>query len=364
MPIQTTLSLHDRLISDCELMIQYALSKGKSIPGVIVRIVEEYKSLMAQRAIDSSTTLTPAELGQVQSLISVHDFLSKIVDPATPESIRFLIEEEAKPSRFKFVSKITFIREMMLAAIISLIAFVGLSTFSFVAVVGEESSNIFDFSGFPLLINLLFLMSAAGLGASFASLFKANRYIVRGTFEPRYKSSYWLRFTLGIISGLLLAALIPLDQGGNMPELEVLTRPTLAMLGGFSVSLVYRVLMRLVEAAEQFFGDKPKEVDDAERRTAKVRNKAERDKSTFIRRLTDIQNLLNQGGDADMLKAMVNDTLGEFVLPTNPTPGLVQAKQVDGEYTADEEKQRKREYHLGINQKIEDVSEEKLRKLN
>jgi hypothetical protein len=37
----------------------------------------------------------------------------------------------------------------------------------------------------------------AGLGACFAALFLANRYIAEGTFDPKYESSYWIRFILG-----------------------------------------------------------------------------------------------------------------------------------------------------------------------
>ena len=57
-------------------------------------------------------------------------------------------------------------------------------------------------SGHVLLYNLLFLIAAAGLGASFQALFQANRYVVAGTFDPKYESSYWIRFVLGLIAGL------------------------------------------------------------------------------------------------------------------------------------------------------------------
>ena len=106
---------------------------------------------------------------------------------------------------------------------------------------------MFESNGIPLLLNLLFLLTAAGLGACFAALFQANRYIADCTFDTKFESSYWIRLILGLMAGLILSQMIPLSEGSNA---IAVTKPTLAMLGGFSAAVVYRIMHRLVEAVE------------------------------------------------------------------------------------------------------------------
>lgn len=102
---------------------------------------------------------------------------------------------------------------------------------------GLESTGGF----FIPVINLLSYVAAAGLGASFFALFKANRYVVTSTFDPNFEPTYWVRFALGLIAGTILGAFV--DIGGGQ-----FGKQTLAALGGFSADAVQRILNRLVEA--------------------------------------------------------------------------------------------------------------------
>ena len=47
------------------------------------------------------------------------------------------------------------------------------------------------------------------------ALFEANKYVVASTFDPKYESSYWIRFVLGLIAGLLLSKFVSLKTGGG-----------------------------------------------------------------------------------------------------------------------------------------------------
>ena len=97
----------------------------------------------------------------------------------------------------------------------------------------------------PLLINELYFLSAAGIGASFFILFKISHYIVNNKYNPKYESYYWIRFLLGLIAGLILASLIP--EIPLIPEEDLsLARPALALLGGFSTVGVYSILESLM----------------------------------------------------------------------------------------------------------------------
>ena len=136
---------------------------------------------------------------------------------------------------------------VVLMALMCLASFVALATSADVNTV-SVSKNILEIHGFPLLLNLLFLLTAAALGACFAALFQANRFIAEGTFDPKYESSYWIRVILGLIAGLLLSHMVPLTND-DISKLSV-TKPMLALLGGFSAAMVYRIISRLIEAVE------------------------------------------------------------------------------------------------------------------
>jgi hypothetical protein len=79
----------------------------------------------------------------------------------------------------------------MIVGLISLMMFIGIALF---AEVNSAGGNILQSNGWALLLNLLFYISAARLGASFSGLYKANSYITNGTFDPIYQASYWIRF--------------------------------------------------------------------------------------------------------------------------------------------------------------------------
>jgi hypothetical protein len=89
-----------------------------------------------------------------------------------------------------------------------------------------------------------FRLTAAAVGACFANLFRAYRYVSAGTYDPKLDMSYWMRLILGLIAGYILAELISLDFD------TMLGRPLLAILGGFSASAVFKFLERLVQSVE------------------------------------------------------------------------------------------------------------------
>jgi len=88
------------------------------------------------------------------------------------------------------------------------------------------------------------------MGASFAVLYEVNRHILQAAFDPIHEPVYWTRFALGLIAGLLLAELVPADTSKSI--YHAVTKPTLALLGGFSASVVYRLLVHLRNTVEAF----------------------------------------------------------------------------------------------------------------
>ncbi len=344
------LSIREQYIQDSNLMLRYALNKGIAIPASIVKTLEGY---VVKDSIDkghtdfNSVTYDPDVVNDLKSLVNTHERLIKIVYPATPDSIRYLIDEENKPSYLKFLSPISFIRQMMGAAMICLVIFMLLSMLTYVSFATDE--NVMGSSGLPMLSNLLFFMAAAGLGASFAELFEADEYITKGTFDPIFLSSYWMRFTLGLIAGMLLATLVPMSEANT--KLELLARPTLAMVGGFASSLVYRILKRFVETVEIMFGGKSKAIKVMNREKSKILGDIKNTRAKFTRQIAELSEALNAGVDPQKVKEKVEKIFDELVPPQESNEEertYEERKQTsfenDTEFSENEEKYREQEY--------------------
>jgi hypothetical protein len=289
-------------------------------------------NLHGERSVESSTDPTDADAGAtLDELIELHNVLAANVAPAKPGTILLLANEAARGGFFTRIGPVPLSRHMMIVALLSLVSVVGLSLFEDVN--AKNLAEPFTGShGMTLLKVELFLLSAAALGAAFAALFEINRYIVAGTFDTRYTTSYWTRLVLGLIAGLMLAELIPLadvssgpmmgasdpqvasspiattpdgspspeSAASNLPDVSAgvatthsspvfspqglgasqrgpdadratlssgsegsgiakVGRPLLAMIGGFSASLVYQILRRLVSSIESLVSGDPRD---------------------------------------------------------------------------------------------------------
>lgn len=273
------ISLKEQLVLECTAMAKHAFASGLQVPGNVIRVLNHFSG--------EKTWNGEMDTGQ---LILAHEQLAKIVDPAKPRTILLMDIEAEQAGVLKFLGAVPFIRRMMLAAIICLILFI---TISLSPEINNrpESWNLFQSSGWALLLKELFLLSAAGLGASFTALFKANRYIVEGTFDPKYESSYWIRFSLGFIAGMILATLIPIEESMNTD----FGKPLLAMLGGFSADLVYRVIARIIETLESLFRGDTRSLVQAKEEQAKARTAEENIKN----RIKAASNIMKLQQDID-----------------------------------------------------------------
>jgi hypothetical protein len=196
------------------------------------------------------------------------------------------------------------VRRLMLASLFFTLVFI-LSSLSPHINIITMRLDIYRMDELLLLHVLVFLMSAAGIGATFQALFTAHSSIANGTYDPRYESSFWTQISLGVIAGLVLSQIIPLgpenlksivsldaaqmnellkalmtseflnllppkDLGGasaeavradlkaitdsiGAPSSNIISKPVLALVGGFSATLVYTVMQRLVTTLESLF---------------------------------------------------------------------------------------------------------------
>src|SRR3954447_14120952 len=240
-------------------MVRYALASGLRVPASAVDTVRRADTTYRDRPDE--------EVPEFDALLRAHGELVRIVAPATPRTI--LLVSEGRRSRLSMLGPVRLVRHMLIAVVVLLVSFV---TLAMSPDVNPRSGDPLTSSGWPLLVNEVFFLTLGGLGAAFSALFTAYRYISDGTYDPKYESTYWLRFILGLMAGLLLPALIPI--GGDAND-NALTKPLLALLGGFSAAMLYRLLERLVTTVESLVRGDSRELQAAEREAAAARAAAE-----------------------------------------------------------------------------------------
>ncbi len=247
-------SLYEYLQEECNAMVKHLSAHGKEIPL-------EASILLRQCSDESNSSEIPEA-----AILKLHRILSRKIAPAHPLTVTLLCKEMNKNIFLRFLGPVSLVRRLMLTAILSLVLFVVISISKYITPKIIEE-NIYNMQGTVVLMILLYYLSSASLGATFSNLFHVNKYISNSTFDPKYESSYWIRLVLGVMAGLMIAVVIPIPSvddgmGNEMKQLVHSSRPLLAMLGGFSSSLVYKILSRLIFAVESIFTGKQDSFDE------------------------------------------------------------------------------------------------------
>ncbi|MFV3130690.1 hypothetical protein [Niveispirillum sp. KHB5.9] len=243
-------------------MVRYALGNGTGMPAELLPKL----SLLDKDAVP------------LADLAELHGQLAGLVAPASPRTILLLAEDRYAGRLLSSFGPLPNVRRLLLAAVLFMLLFI-LASLSEHVNATTIRQDIYSLDRQHLLHMLIYLMSAAGLGASFNALSTAYRFVRAGTYDPRLDSSYWIRIVLGIIAGLLISQLVPLGAV-EMPEATAaghhgssLGKPVLALLGGYSANMVNTVLQRLVETVQAMFkGDSS---DNAAAQETSVRAKAD-----------------------------------------------------------------------------------------
>ena len=297
----------------CMAMCRYALSAGMPVAGWIVDLLSRPLYGSSRGGEGASGTAAGENINeqraQLADLVRAHDHLARLVAPALPQTLVLLERESRAGGLFHSLGPVRLVRQLMVGSIVFLLAFV---TTSLSPHVNLSSGDLFKTSGLDLLTNQLFFLSASGMGASFAALFQVNRYITKGVYDPKYDTSYWARFILGLIAGIVLAGLIPVKGS--------FSKPLLALVGGFSASVVYRILTRIVETLESFVAgetsgnvwrdetSRPTESPDVEQRLRLARS------------LIDLQREPGAAVDAAVVNAKLGDLVAALLDGDNPPP--------------------------------------------
>ncbi len=296
--------LNQIVLPECNSMVKYAWGSGLKVPDEIVENLQKCECKIY--ATDDSIQQKDSNLSECIVLLNkTHYQLSKIVAPAKPNTLA-LFDKEEKNQFLIFLGPVPLIRRMIVIAILSLVALIGLSASTYVN--GDPKSfGLTTNSGMSLLINQLFLMSAASIGTSFAALFQVNDYIKNATYNPMYESTYWVRYILGLLAGTMLATLIPIESIGDANSTTYgFGQPLLSLMGGFSASVVFRILTRLTIAIESIFKGDIKEILTSNEITnnMKIQQQNIQAKLQLLSQLKNLQSKMNSGSDT---KALIDE---------------------------------------------------------
>lgn len=282
-------TLAGELAHECVAMIRFLLSSGAGVPADLVAQVDAW----------TATGARPADGG---SLANVHQRLVRLVHPAKPGSILYLQEAAAnRPSR-SVLGTVPVVRQILGISLVCLAAFIVLGVFG--AVASAQNGALVESTAVRVFLEEIFWMSAAGLGATFATLFEVNQQITARTYDPAAAPWLWVRLTLGVVAGFVLVALVPV-AGSDGRGAHVMAKPTLALLGGFSAPVVYLALNRLVQSVESIFRPDPRR--DAAARRKSINAQMEQDEAetrlSLAAELIQVQRRIDAGDPPEAVSA-------------------------------------------------------------
>lgn len=302
-PSPSVPSLQEQLVRESCAMVRRLVTTGARVPSAVIQAADQFETALKQ---DQPIDMT--------ALAGTHERLSRLVAPARPGTL-YLLDQNAhqRGAEPSALGPIALVRTLVRVAMACVAVFVVLSVMAVI----EANPRLEIFAGLAVIeviLERVFWLSAAGIGAAFAMLFQLNDEIASRTFDPDQAASYWVKFFLGLVGGFILVALVPLDSAPATGP-EALGPPTLALLGGFSASAVYRVLTRLVEALESVFTGGPREQAAAAEKAAASRAAEE---STQARmavagQLVEIQQLLAAGMASDNAAGRLKQVVAALV---------------------------------------------------
>jgi hypothetical protein len=298
-------SIRDKLImqmhAGARAMASHALGTGLPVPPWVLATIARLDGGVERRL----------EV-PLREIARVYQELARTVAPATPELLLMLYQGNDESRLKRTFGHIRITRRFMLAAVVAIVSFVLISLSSYIN--DPASGDFFTSSGLPLFVNELFFLSSAAIGAAFSNLFQVNREIMNGTYRPKDEPTYWVQFTLGIVAGLLMSTVLNISSIAPQDDAAFsrlnFGSALLALLGGFSSSVVQKVIQRIIDALETIVrGSAEQEIrvrEQAGRLRMEERLARERMRTTLM--LNDIQRRLGAGEDPEAVRALLEET--------------------------------------------------------
>ncbi|GFD97250.1 hypothetical protein KUL156_56150 [Alteromonas sp. KUL156] len=218
------------LITEINNMLSYAIYNG-------ITINTEVNSLIESKGLND--------------LINAHNILVKNIAPATPKSIEYTKKLRSEGQSKSIFSKLPIVRNLILLALSFLILFI-VTALSPNVNNNSLDKGLMNNSGLPLLLNLSYLASVAGLGVIFYLLKRVSDSIKNSTMVSEESISYLAQIVLGIIAGLIMSEIISFYT--KSPEdINLFNKGILALIGGFSSEAIFSILQGIIDRVKSIF---------------------------------------------------------------------------------------------------------------
>lgn len=316
----------EQLRAEIAAMLRHALATGREVPPALMRTALTALGPGEDEppaGTGPAATAAVGVAGDLEALSRVHARLAALVAPARPGTLR-LMHAARDAGALPLLGPMRNVRWLTLSAFCCLVAFMAVAQSPLID--GPAlSSDPLALDGLQQVTVTVLLLTAAGLGATFQALFTAQTYVSRATYDPLHDASYWIRIGLGLVSGLMLAVLIPMESSDNAGSLQ---RPLLALLGGFSARLTHRVLQRLVDTVDSMFdSDRQQLVEQTRAHSqAEARQSAMQARLALARQLMGVQGELLTTAPDDAARQRLSAMLDKL-LAGAPTPGATETPE-------------------------------------
>jgi hypothetical protein len=297
-------SLKEQLVRESCAMVRHLVTNGTRVPPAVIQSADQFEAALEQKqAID------------VAALAATHERLSRLVAPSKPGTLYLLDYSFHQQGRnASSLGPIKLVRDLVRVSMWCVGIFIVLSVMAIAEV--HPTVQIFgsDLVIVEIILQRVFWLSAAGIGAAFAMLFTLNDQILARTYDPDETASYWVKFFLGVVAGFILVALVPIDTTADTAS-EAIAPPTIALLGGFSASAVYRILTRMVEALESVFSGGARDQAAVAEKLAAARSAEEgvQARMAVAGQLVEIQQQIAAGMPADQASAQLRQVVATLV---------------------------------------------------
>lgn len=297
-------SLKEQLVRESCAMVRHLVTNGTRVPPAVIQSTDQFEAALEQKQ--------PID---VAALAATHERLSRLVAPSKPGTLYLLDYSFHQQGRgASSLGPIKLVRDLVRVSMWCVGIFIILSVMAMAE--AHPTVTIFgrDLVIVEIILERVFWLSAAGIGAAFAMLFTLNDQILARTYDPDETASYWVKFFLGVVAGFILVALVPIDTTPDTGA-EALGPPTIAMLGGFSASAVYRILTRMVEALESVFAGGAKEQAAVAEKLAAARSAEEgvQARMAVAGRLVEVQQQIAAGMPAEQASAQLRQVVATLV---------------------------------------------------
>ncbi len=232
----------------------------KDIPGISQEVIYELSdevnnmlSFAVYNGLTVNTEVNPLiQNSNVDDLINAHNLLCKNVAPATPKSIVYTKKLYEKGTKKSIFNKLPLLRNLMILAVLFLIAFIATGQSS---LVNNDSlkDGIMDSNGTSLVLNLFYLASVAGLGVLFYLLKEVSTSLKKGTLVPEDYIAYMSQILLGIMAGLILSEILASYVVDPNTNASMFNKSVLALIGGFSSDAIFSILQGVINKVKSIF---------------------------------------------------------------------------------------------------------------